>query len=327
MLSRRRLFGRRLRVVHFIGLYQSDYCDFIVDESRPDALRLMLEWLADNPQAWDALDLRNLESGSATLQLVAEFFAARGHLVDLRHWNQAPIYMFGDAAADRELLKKKSLRRHYNYFCRQGRLEFQHYTAAEDIVGHLEGFFQQHVERWGRTETPSQFLQEAPRAFVREIVRAWHRPAICASRWCRWMAGRSRSISASNATAGSSGTSRPSTSRSARHSPGEVLIKYLLEDACARGLLEFDFGPGEEAFKYRFSNYARSISSVHVYRSRVAGRLDALAVQAPHRGQALADAQAARLAPARPLVRPHLVLTPAPPSGGRACRWRSRAKV
>ena len=27
----------------------------------------------------------------------------------------------------------------------------------------------------------------------------------------------------------------------ARHSPGEVLIKFLLEEASARGLLEFDF--------------------------------------------------------------------------------------
>jgi CelD/BcsL family acetyltransferase involved in cellulose biosynthesis len=57
----------------------------------------------------------------------------------------------------------------------------------------------------------------------------------------------------------------------ARHSPGEVLIKFLLEDAAARGLLEFDFGPGEEAFKYRFSNSTRSIRSAHVYRDRLAG--------------------------------------------------------
>jgi len=40
----------------------------------------------------------------------------------------------------------------------------------------------------------------------------------------------------------------------ARHAPGEVLIKFLLEEASARGLLEFVFGPGEEPFKYRFSN-------------------------------------------------------------------------
>jgi hypothetical protein len=64
MLAERRLLGRKLRVAHFIGLYQSDYCDFIVDESRPHVLWLMLDWLADNPQAWDALDLRNIEGNS-----------------------------------------------------------------------------------------------------------------------------------------------------------------------------------------------------------------------------------------------------------------------
>ena len=276
MLTSRRLLGRRLRVAHFIGLYQSDFCDFILDQSRPDALGLLLDWLAANPEDWDALDLRNFEGGSATLRVVQEFFAARGYLVEQRHWNQAPTYMFGDQQADNELLKKKSLRRHYNYFQRQGRLEFKHYTAAEDIVDHLEEFFRQHIGRWGQTETPSQFLQERPRAFCQEIVRAlaptgylrfavvslddkaiaYHLGFECDGRFIWYKPTYDVAL--------------------ARHSPGEVLIKYLLEDASGRGLIEFDFGPGEEAFKYRFSNYARSICSAHVYRDRLAGHGDRL---------------------------------------------------
>ena len=139
---------------------------------------------------------------------------------------------------------------------------------------HLDAFFQQHIERWGLTETPSQFLQEAPRAFMREVVRAmaltgylrfsvvslddrpiaYHLGFECNGRFIWYKPTFDVAL--------------------CRHSPGEVLIKHLLEDACTRGLLEFDFGPGEEAFKYRFSNYARAISSVHVHRSRVGGSLD-----------------------------------------------------
>ena len=183
--------------------------------------------------------------------------------------------MFGDAAADSELLKKKSLRRHHNYFCRQGRLEFEDHAAAEDIVVHLDAFFQQHVERWGLTETPSQFLHEAPRAFVREIVRT-----LAPTGYLRFsvvsLDGRPIAFHLGFECNGRFIWYTPTFDVAlARHSPGEVLIKYLLEDASARGLLEFDFGPGEEAFKYRFSNYARSISSAHVYRSQLAGRLDA----------------------------------------------------
>ena len=276
MLTDRRLFGRRLRVAHFIGLYQSDYCDVIVEESRPQALELMLGWLADHPQAWDALDLRNFEGGSATLPLVQEFFAARGCLVEQRHWNQAPTYMFGDRPADEELLKKKSLRRHYNYFQRQGRLEFEHYTAEEDIVGHLEGFFQQHIERWGQTETPSQFLQERPRAFCREVVRA-----LAPTGYLRFavvsLDDRPIAFHLGFECDGRFIWYKPTFDAAlARHSPGEVLIKFLLEEASRRGLLEFDFGPGEEGFKQRFSNYSRSICSAHVYRDRLAGHGDRL---------------------------------------------------
>jgi len=276
MLSKRRLLGRRLRVAHFIGLYQSDYCDFILDESRPEALELMLGWLADHPQAWDALDLRNLEGGSATLRIVQEFFAARGCLVEQRHWNEAPTYLFGDAQADQELLRKKSLRRHYNYFHRQGCLEFRHYTAEEDIAGHLAAFFRQHIERWGLTETPSQFLEERPCAFCREVVRA-----LAPTGHLRFavvsLDGRAIAYHLGFECNGRFIWYKPTFEVAlARHSPGEVLIKFLLEEASARGLLEFDFGPGEEAFKYRFSNATRSICSTHVWRDRLAGHGDRL---------------------------------------------------
>jgi CelD/BcsL family acetyltransferase involved in cellulose biosynthesis len=274
MLSERRLLGRRQRIALFIGLYQSDYCDFILDEGHPEALGLMLGWLADHLETWDALDLRNLEGGSASLQTVLEFFAARGHRVEQRVWNQAPTWMFGDAAADRNLLKKKSLRRHCNHFCRQGRLEFEHHAAEEDIVDHLEGFYRQHVERWGMTETPSQFLQERPRAFCREVVRA-----LAPTGYLRFavvsLDGQAIAYHLGFECNGRFIWYKPTFDVAlARHSPGEVLIKYLLEEAAGRGLLEFDFGPGEEAFKYRFSNYARSICSAHVHRHRLAGWLD-----------------------------------------------------
>ena len=264
MLTERRLLGRRLRVAHFIGLYQSDYCDFILDEDRPDALGLMLDWLAGHPQEWDALDLRNLEGGSPRLRAVLEFYAARGYGVEQRQWNEAPTYTFGDADADAELLKKKSLRRHYNYFRRQGALEFRNLTTADDVEPHLATFFQQHVERWGRTETPSQFLQEQPRDFCRELVGRLA-PTGCLRFAVVALDGRTIACHLGFECNGRFFWYKPTFDVAlSQHSPGEVLIKYLLEDASARGLLEFDFGPGEEAFKYRFANYTRAICSAHV---------------------------------------------------------------
>lgn len=46
-----------------------------------------------------------------------------------------------------------------------------------------------------------------------------------------------------------------------------MLLKFLLEDAIGRGLEEFDFTVGSEAFKYRFSNLTRSNDRIIVFRS------------------------------------------------------------
>jgi CelD/BcsL family acetyltransferase involved in cellulose biosynthesis len=46
-----------------------------------------------------------------------------------------------------------------------------------------------------------------------------------------------------------------------QRSPGEVLIKLLLDDALARDLDEFDFTVGSEAFKFRFANLIRQVLS------------------------------------------------------------------
>jgi CelD/BcsL family acetyltransferase involved in cellulose biosynthesis len=55
----------------------------------------------------------------------------------------------------------------------------------------------------------------------------------------------------------------------ASRSPGEVLIKFLLEDAIKKNLEEFDFTVGSESFKYRFANRIRSNSRVIAFRSTV----------------------------------------------------------
>jgi CelD/BcsL family acetyltransferase involved in cellulose biosynthesis len=44
----------------------------------------------------------------------------------------------------------------------------------------------------------------------------------------------------------------------ARHSPGEVHLKYLIQHAIDLGAKEFDFTIGDENFKRRFSNEVRS---------------------------------------------------------------------
>ncbi|MGH7775249.1 MAG: GNAT family N-acetyltransferase, partial [Candidatus Binatia bacterium] len=47
--------------------------------------------------------------------------------------------------------------------------------------------------------------------------------------------------------------------------PGEVLIRHLFDYAASRGIREFDFTAGDEAYKYRFANQVRRNYTLHLY--------------------------------------------------------------
>ncbi len=148
MLSEHRVLGRKRRIVEFIGARSSDYCDFIVDRTQSAALPLMLQWLLENDQQWDMLCLADIPETSSLLRFLPDFFDPCGYRTDVRGLYQAHARVFGDDPnADQQLVKKKSLRRHYNYFCKHGQLEFKNYTSVEESMDYLECLFQQHIHR------------------------------------------------------------------------------------------------------------------------------------------------------------------------------------
>ena len=51
----------------------------------------------------------------------------------------------------------------------------------------------------------------------------------------------------------------------ARRSPGEVLLRALIEQAHVEGATYFDFGLGDEAFKARFATERRPLLTVGLY--------------------------------------------------------------
>jgi len=274
MLSEQRVLGRRRRIVEFIGAGSSDYCDFIVDPTQCEVLPLMLQWLVKNDHQWDLLRLSNIPNTSTTLRVLPGFFNQRGYLTDVRVLYEAPTRIFGDPVADQKLVKKKSLRRHYNYFRQHGQLEFKNCVTAEEIIGCLDLFFQQHIQRRALTDSPSQFLDERQRTFFREAAQA-----LAPSKWLLF------SVLLFNQTPiafhfGFEYGNRIIWYKPTfavdyfKHSPGEVLIKYLLEYALEREVTEFDFTIGEEAFKERFANHVRLNYAVRVFRDSLSYHVD-----------------------------------------------------
>jgi CelD/BcsL family acetyltransferase involved in cellulose biosynthesis len=177
----------------------------------------------------------------------------------------APTRILGNPAADREVLNKASLKRHFKHFAKRGRVEFAQLSSEAEVAPLLDAFFRQHVGRRELAGGASQFLDPRQQRFYRELARR-----LGAKGWLRFgvvrFEGEPIAFHFGFEYASRFIWYKPAFSaRHAKHSPGEVLLKFLFEDAIARGLAEFDFTVGNEAFKYRFANRVRENHRIRVY--------------------------------------------------------------
>ncbi len=261
-LTTLRRFGLRREVLMLIGTrnHASDYADFIVARGHGRARQAIVDWLAG--ERWHALELRNLPAWSASLTLFEDDDRLPRALLQCSA--EAPTRRLGDTAADRQAANKKSLRRHLNGFAREAPVTLRRLLQHDEIEAHLEPFFEQHCARWAGTPTPSPFNDPAQRAFYRRLaarLAARGELHFTAVFWNDCAIAYHFGFERDGVLTWYKPSFDPTLER---RSPGEVLIKLLLDDAIERGLRELDFTVGSESFKFRFANAVR-----HVYRLRL----------------------------------------------------------
>lgn len=161
--------------------------------------------------------------------------------------------------------RKKSLLRHERFFRQEGQLEFDTLTDANDALPHLDEFFEQHISRRSATPNPSLFLDPVQRDYYR-----WLTKVTASLGWLRFARVRwnGRTIAYHF---GLSYRDRylwaiPTFDiELASHSPGEVLLQQVLLRAIEEGAHQFDFGPGDEAYKHRFATNVTQLETWGLY--------------------------------------------------------------
>ncbi|HWH00757.1 MAG TPA: GNAT family N-acetyltransferase [Pilimelia sp.] len=178
-----------------------------------------------------------------------------------------------DAATARPAAHRRSLLRHERGLRRAGSLAVSHARALPADSALLDAFFDQHVARWSATPHPSPLADPACRAFYRAVVAAGS-----AHGWLVFTAlyldGAPIAFHLGFDYAGSLLWYKPSFDpRHAARSPGEVLLRQLLLLAGAdAGCRRFDFGLGDEPFKYRFATGVRRVRTWGLYPVAGTGR-------------------------------------------------------
>ena len=149
--------------------------------------------------------------------------------------------------------RKQSLLRHERAFVKKGHLQIHHFSRGEDILPQLDGFFDQHVARRAVTSQPSIFRELRQRQYYRAQTRA--QAATGVLRFTRMdFEGQPIAYHYGLSFRGRFLFGVPSFDvTQARQSPGNVLLRQLLLAALEEKAEFFDFGLGDEAYKYRFA--------------------------------------------------------------------------
>lgn len=254
------------RIVRFLGDGKADYCDFLLAGDKHKAVEAICRTLFSAQDRWDVLILNSIPAESPTIGLLQDNCRRFGYHVLQRDLYPSPALIIKEHESEAgDILNKAALRRRLNYFQRAGALTFKT-LIGKDVLPYLDGFFEQHVGRWAGSATPSLFLDERNRAFYRELAlsmadKEWLVLSIVE------LNGQPLAMHYGFDYDGRFLWYKPSFDKAhAKHSPGLVLLRYLIGHAIAHQRNEFDFSIGDEPFKTRFSNKVRTTVQFQICR-------------------------------------------------------------
>lgn len=290
--------GRRWQLLGN-GLSGADGLDALVAGPRAGEARAALVAAALDGGGWEVLDLEDLPCGSPTVKLLATAAAARGIEVRVARRFACPGFAVRGTFEEHlhRIRRRETYGRRARWLARQPgfRIEVAEPAQAEEAMRDL---LRLHRLRWA-AEGGSYGIPPGPA----EALHLALAPRLAARGWLRLYRLFLRTPAGDAAVAAVYGLelhgrffyyqSGYDPAWAAR-SPGFVLVGRTVEDAYARGLTDYDFLRGEEAYKLDWSADRRETCAVRLR----APSLRAGTELAAERAYGAARALARRVAPA-----------------------------
>jgi CelD/BcsL family acetyltransferase involved in cellulose biosynthesis len=240
--------------------------DFVGDVSDPMVLDAILSTASNEVADFVGLRLYYVPDVSRTgklLKMAADRFGCDCFLEDEQ---ASPIIdIQGKTEMALACTRKKTLLRRERQLRHEGTLDIHHFCEADDVLPQLDTFFEQHIARWAETTTPSRFRDPAQRDSFR--LRTKDLAVAGCLRFSRldWN-GRPIAFHRGTCYKGCYRYGRTTFAPDmAAYSPGSVLMRHLLLAALEEHAHTFDFGIGDEPYKYRYATDVIRLQTWGIY--------------------------------------------------------------
>lgn len=254
-------------VLTLIGLPQSDYAGLLFDPERLDAFRGLARVLLERRADFRRIELDHLPEDRSAWRELSDELAAAGFPVRASDAGDCLYASLEDVESVRKQYYKKNIQNYVNWFAKRGDLRYTVYEDLDSSLLALDALFEQHVVRWAETPFPSAFGREDVREFYRHFVTAMYDRG--------WVEISSLQLDDEFLALylyfdfdGVIYMYKPTFNLEYKsHSPGQVILRFVLDRALAQGKQVLDYGRGDEAYKNRFADRVRANKRVIVYGS------------------------------------------------------------
>ena len=253
------------RRLGFIGSNRPDYCDFIVDRDHLAGYETLLTYLFYDFPDWDEIMLENVPETSPLLLALDKYsprFIIKKHVVDV-----CP-YLTLDAQTEkilRSIERKQSLKRKIKKLSEKGTLRFRHYSDRKEMEKTLGQLLEKYLHRFDHANLKKRLPLEID--FHLELLRRMGQKEIIQFAVLE-LDDQPIAQHLGFSYNGVYHWVKPAFNPLyAEHSPGALLLYYLIEHAWKSGYREFDFLRGKELFKTDITERFRQVMIFKLYRS------------------------------------------------------------
>ena len=273
--------GARLRRLEFLTVPDTQVCDLmIVPDMRAEVARAFAEELARHQDSWDEVRLSYLPSVALAARELQAQLRALG-LWGVRKPFARNLYVslagqWDSFYAGRGRRLKSHNKNAANRLRKAGNVEIQWLEPGKgsqrEVDRVLEAVIGISGQSW-KTETGNSLDQPGPQAFVRSLTdHAWRNGWL--SVWVLKLDAKAIAMEYQLVYEGNVHALRSDfDTRREELSPGAHLNQVLLQRLFGRGLTHYYMGPGENAYKTRWTSEGEMLDEIVVYGKSLRSRL------------------------------------------------------
>ncbi len=255
--------------ISFLGSPNADYGGVI----GPDKSLICKEvtgFLLDNSTDWDKISLDEIPERISESNLLYSAFKNKGMRVVKVPTGNCFAFQFNEQNEARKSFRfkqKSKLQNLLNNLKKQGELTLTELSGDQITNNSLELLFEQHMERWKNTPTPSKFLNKNDKGFYVSLTRNLadqKRVKLYLLKIDDELVSL-KFVFILNDTVY---MYTPSYNIAySKYSPGKLINRMLVEKLIRDGYSRLDFGKGDESYKKSFTNESGMNYSIKVFKS------------------------------------------------------------